>query len=288
MMQALKRWAEYCRQNDFAMLATMIALAFAMSLLAGCANSESQPVVTDDDLTPISTVQEVIEQEAGNGKTYEYSWPGEEQDADPIVSPQEAANRAGQVMEEMYGLDLTGQTLLLHYEAHEGDENARPNWEIWSPELLGPERDPSYMDLWIDATTGEIVSIMYVMGENERAEYLKTPVSSGHVPLNNDPDGVAGWDTSDPEFDKIVEHAKEQALTALSGSVLTGGCQVTGVEFEPETRMEYPYAISLKVTCKNGKFYYLTQMGHALFYPEYDCSGYPLRAFNILVSEHDH
>ena len=277
MTKALKRWIEYCRQNDFAMLGSVIALALVLSLLAGCANSESQPVVTDDDLTPASNVEELIEQVADNGKTYEYHLMEEGQEIDPIVPPQEAANRVGQVAEELYGLDMAGQTLLLHYDYH-GSERAF--WEVFSSSAI--TSDDSFLDCWVDATTGEIVTVMYQTGKTEQAEYLKIPAASCIVPRKDDPDHIAGWDTDAPEFAALVEQAKEQVSVALSGSVLIGGSQVTGVEYLPNTRIVPPDPfVILNVTCENGRSCKLVQEGDMLYYPDYNCGGYPLRGFTV-------
>lgn len=53
--------------------------ALALGVLTACTReSGGQPVVTDDNLTQLSTVQDVLEQEAGNGKNYAYHWDAED------------------------------------------------------------------------------------------------------------------------------------------------------------------------------------------------------------------
>lgn len=63
-------------------LATMgLSGALALTLLAACAPQQSQPVVTEDDLTPPSTVQDVLAMTEDSGKNYAYYWMAEDVEA---------------------------------------------------------------------------------------------------------------------------------------------------------------------------------------------------------------
>lgn len=319
--------------------AALLAGILALGLLAGCAQHASEPVVTEDDLTPSSTVQEVIARVADNGKTYAYLWPagdpaaleetlrqsyaekikymeengsaedeirgyeeqaeqliqqalaeaGEERELEPVISPQEAANLAGQTMEELYGMDLAQGTLYLrcYIQTLEGDirhtmgpEPGRMYWDI----LFDVGEEGSWATGLLDATTGEWKQLDYIAGGEEQQAWEATRRSDCVVPEPNSPHfGSVGWNIEHAEFAAIAEAIKQRAVGAVSGSVLVGGAQVTKAELRTGESEELPYwapTITLILSCDNGKTYGLHQYSGELFYPEYN-SGYPLRAYDF-------
>ena len=345
MTRALKRWIEYCKQNDFAMLGSLIILALVMSFLAGCSGGEGQPVVTDDDLTPSSAVQTVLGLDAGNGKTYAYdlaqdvlgflNWEETEaniresteqeirwtqdlitnatdeeleeqgtsrqelqdyldglqsetgleerlklarqewetqQDISPVVSPQEAANRAGWMFEKAYGIDLTGKELQLAYSQTAGSD--RMQWDVWT----------KFMDFdgniycALDATTGEFIHAGYsVLTDEENERILQSPVPDCYVPSSPD-EPMGHWDPTAPSYQQNVESLMAAVQGEISGSPLVEGAAVT--DMAAELVLENSF-LDLRLTCDNGKTYILRRDGYGADRPGYDCGGCPLRAYTF-------
>lgn len=324
----------------------LLAGAVLVSLLACCAADTGAPVVTEDDLTPFSTVQDVIVQDAGGGKTYAYFWLGEalEQDPerveqiaarlledsaqnlrtaleteglpeeerasleaqleeyesrrmydeildtlrdmareqqryDPVIPPQEAANRAGWMLEQLYGLDLTGKELFLScYQSAAGDVfnryGGRMVWDVNAldgPLVAANVAEQVCASCVLDATTGELVEGSYLFTEEEQAAMEKTPAAAAYLPGNN------GWDTQHPGYAQTADAACQQLVQAFLRSPLADGAAVTGTK-----SLEDQYTVlAFRLSCDNGKNYEFTREYYADPYIQYDCEGYPLRAYQF-------
>lgn len=315
--------------------AALLTGALLLTLLPGCAADTSAPVVTEDDLTPSSTVQDVIAGMADNGKTYPYVWYAEDPDLavsaylaeaveaaadeqeqevaekaaeqlreelakelqlDPVVTAQEAANRAGQTFEELYGLDLTGGTIYLRCRVRSSEEESRqamgpePERMLWEVRF-GAEGDASHSaDVShtvgrLDATTGEWISLHYTASTEERQAWEATPQSVCFRPSPKYPEspGAGSWDTGRAEFAALSGAIERRAAEAISGSILIGGAQVAEVRQEIIEQPGGQRMISLALQCDNGKSYTLYQYDSSLYYPEYD-SGYPLRSYQFYLN----
>ncbi|MCM1297704.1 MAG: hypothetical protein NC311_19375 [Muribaculaceae bacterium] len=310
--------------------AALLAGTLALNLLAGCADSGSQPVVTDDDLTPNSAVQAALSLEAGNGKTYAYYWPAEDPEAaaeakrqddeeslqtrlaqgvltqeqadarrqayeqgtleqiavwqkerqlDPVVSPQEAANRAGWLAEELYGLDMSQTEIELRcaeeYDLAAGQASGRLLWTATN------RKGPTLFYCLQDATTGEWLSTSYSPQQEELDRAWSTPAVSCFTLNGPVSESLLGeWHTDDPAFEQTVARIQEQARAALSGSMLVDGAAVTGIE------LVYPEGhpmdvLEFRVTCDNGKTCHLSAVRETQAYPEYDHDGYLMRGYGF-------
>lgn len=315
----------------------LLMSAMLLALLPGCAADTSEPVFTEDDLTPSSTVQEVLEQD------FTYFWIGDAQDKDPerfaqiarntlqyqnakvqavhetlqqtsltdeqresaeaqlkeyeteaigelqemaraqlafdpVLSPQEAANRAGQLMEECYGLDLTDTEFFIQcYQPSPGSSyyNGRLVWEISALHeplvILDPyggnqEQTRAYCTL--DATTGELVSAIYCFTEQEYAAMESLPASEAFLPQD------LKWDTQNPAYAEASDTVQQQLILAFSGSMMADGARVT--DAEPIEGTYTPLAYRLR--CDNGRTYDLMRDLTIDRYTACDFDGYPLRS----------
>lgn len=324
----------------------LLAGALLLGLLPGCGASTSAPVLTEDDLTPFSTVQDVIVRDAGGGKNYAYFWLGEaiEQDPerveqivahfleenaqnlrtalkteevseeeravleaqlkeyesrqmydemmntirdmvreqqryDPVISPQEAANRAGWMLEQLYGLDLTGKELFIScYQSAAGDVfNLYGGRMVWDVKALdGPLNTARVAEqicasCVLDATTGEVVEGSYLFTQKEQAAMEQTPAAAAYLPENG------GWNTQHPEYAQTADAACQQLVQAFLRCPLADGAAVTGAK-----SLEDQYTVlAFRLSCGNGKTYLFTREYYADPYTQYDCGGYPLRAYQF-------
>lgn len=337
--------------------AALLAGALALALLPGCAAEPFAPVVTEDDLTPSSTAQQVIAQVADNGKTYAYvtpDWTGdwdtreaelrqrneqelealqelldtgkvdtigltveeaekqleilrdpstlesqlaqeraawqEQQGLDPVISAQEAANRAGWMFEEAYGIDLSGRQLTLNcfrstgtnsgmFEVSAGPGDGRVMWEA----RVDPDDFHGNITCVLDATTGEFSSAGYAaLSEEENERILQSPKAECYLPDRPDDPAAAPyhWDPDAPSYPQTVADMKAEMQATLSGSPLVGGAQVTGIE---EELTHENHSIHLNVTCDDGKAYRLEQVSPGMGKTGDAYGGYPLRAYSFMA-----
>lgn len=315
--------------------AALLAGALALSLLAGCTASASEPVVTEDDLTPASAAQTALQQEAGSDKTYRYFWPAEnpqtaeewarsqaeeqfresltdpananeetqaylrqrqedvfqnfmsdleaERQLAPAVSAQEAANLAGRAAEQVYGIDLSDEELMLSliqiYHGSTSPQAGQPKGVIWHVTEQGQSR----FSCDINSETAAYEDIRYSESEENIAKAEQTPRASCSYPL-----GGAGeywvWDVHSADFEPLLQTMMDEVSVALSGSLLVGGAQVTGAEYTPiPGQEEEPDRLIFCFHCDNGQDYYL--IGYRVkFYPEYNFDGCPLRGYDFFAS----
>ncbi len=195
---------------------------------------------------------------------------------DPVVSAQEAANLAGTLMEKMYGLDLAGMPLELVLT--KSSEPGTPL--VWNIVQRQPEESGAGLDLQLDATTGEVMAVSYQPSENEQ----QAMAAAEPLPCMKRWD-KEGWeeqyyfDETDPSYQPMLEEVLETLRTQLSGSLLTGGAQVTEVTAVPLRDTEDRAAIAqhtFQVRCDDGR---TLDCYWTCPYPTYDFDGAPLRAF---------
>lgn len=348
--------------------AAMLWGMLAVCVLTACAGTfAGQPTVTADDLTQSSNIQDVLEQDAGNGKNYAYQWDAGDIEAtmaqryeqeqayfaqmderleeienmtpeelaeagvasveqareqqemikahqleklearreslkkeaalDPVISPQEAANRAGVIMEELYGVDLSQQVLeLTCFGASDGvitfadgSGTQRPVWSVSLPAQEGEKAgNVMYitcgMDLMMDATTGEIVSVTYTPGAPEFEQRRALPKPDCYLQGSTDGNNIGVWDANDASFDLLVEAFTPRLQSLLSGSLLTGGAQVTQVRAEVQQTYEDQEwnELVLYAECNNGSRYrFRTQMPYNPFGGREADTRYLLRGFHV-------
>lgn len=361
----MKRY-KYNRKNP-GKCAAFFSVLLSLVLLASCAAWESRPTVTDDDLTQSSNIQDVLEQDAGNGKNYAYQWDAGDIEAtmaqryeqeqayfaqmderleeienmtpeelaeagvvsveqareqnemikahqlekleilraslekqaalDPVISPQEAANRAGVIFEELYGVDFSQETLILTclgtsdgvIAFADGSGTQRPVWSVSLPSTEDGTEDGTMfitcsMDCMMDATTGEIICVNYMPSTRELEQRKALPEPACYTSAGTDGGDVGMWDADDASFALLVETFAPQLQGLLSGSRLVGGAQVTQVR--AEVRLLYDdlewNELALYAECDNGSRYCLTaRMSYDPFSGDETETRYILRGFYV-------
>ena len=331
------------KQNQYKRLCAVLSLVLTLSLAAGCAASESKPVVTSDDLTPFSTSILDTDGEQGGDvqpavsvpekKDYPYNWLPKDTETslerlrqqliaehendtegfkdrqeleawvdekitntrleweneralDPVVSPQEAANCAGALFETLYGIDLTNKTLnmLCYIHSFYNSGIARSMWRV---SVRNDSVDGNYarIECHIDATTGEVIQVNWLVTNEECFQIRETPVPDCFIPIKV-PSGWmrGGWDETHPNFAPTMQALIDEFTPLVSGSILTNGAAVTSVEYQLSDRGikdETVNRLYFFVACDNGKTYLMERDEATQPYLEYDFGGYPLRAYNI-------
>lgn len=282
--------AARARQGSLAgFLLAGAALLAAAWLLAGC-GARGGAVLTQDDLTPSSTAQQAILQEAGGGKTYAYTLAGEGGNAggpEPAVSAQEAANRAGRMMEEVYGIDLTGAVLELKrsQNAYSGlpagaGEAAAPR-EVWLARWTGegPDANNGHFICGLDAATGAWLRVSYTPPTSEWRAMDETPLAACFVPLPNSFSGLRGrWDEAASSYHETAQALIAQAQASLSGSLLTDGAAVLSAGIRFEEKPDGCNFLMIELICEDGSTYILHRTAART---GYDFGGWPLRAYQF-------
>lgn len=343
--------------------AAFFSALLSMVLLASCAARESQPTVTQDDLTQLSTVQNVLEQDAGNGKNYAYYWDAEDIDAamarrnervqaylavvdewlagaenmtpeelaeagydsieqarerceevkanelenlesareylekeaalDPVVSAQEAANRAGVIFEEVYGVDLSQDILELDCR-ESGPDNIlhpervgalRPIWVVSREEAAdGVLFSTNSFYCTMDGTTGEILYIEYTPSMQELEERKALPYPACFAETGDGGTGFGRWNAEDASFAPMIEAAAQNIKQLLSGSALFGGAQVTDVRGEVTEYDDGDNELWLYLSCDDGKSYRLrVNMPYDPLCTDGTGTPYPMRGLRMWI-----
>ena len=111
-------------------LATM-GLSGALTLLAACAPQQSQPVVTEDDLTPPSTVQDVLAMTEDGGENYAYYWMAEDVEASMAQYKEEKERQLASYIENLRECseeELRAELSATGCESREQAEEAMREW----------------------------------------------------------------------------------------------------------------------------------------------------------------
>ncbi len=333
--------------------------ALALGLLAACAPRQSQPVVTEDDLTPPSAAQNAIELDAGNGRNYAYDWPAGDVEAtmarteeeeksyfkemdewlaraeqmtpeelaeagfasieqareqhrmiqahqtekiasyreylekqaalDPVVSPQEAANRAGALFEQFYGVDLSEDVLQLECYETQGDTlldpertgPQRPIWAVTLRKIQDPDTENN-LSCTMDATTGEILFTDYTASGQEIEARRELPHPASFEQFDGYAAGTGRWNADDPSFAPLVEEAERNLERLLSGSVLTAGARVTQVRGDLTEYDGGENTLWFSVSCDNGRRYRIAaDMRYDPLGPDGTQTPFPMRGFRV-------
>lgn len=200
----------------------------------------------------------------------------------PAVPAQEAANLAGRALEQVYGVDLSEQELVLDLAKVYASVSADGPVEAMVWRVTDPQRNRFLCE--INAETAAWVYLCYEESGEELAAAAQTPRASCCHALS-EAGGALVWDPDSPAFAPLTQTMMDEACAALSGSLLVNGAQVTGAEYLPPE----PYAdgeerpaadLHFVLSCDDGRAYHLCG-GSLKFYPEYDCGGYPLRAYTF-------
>ncbi len=241
-------------------------------------NIRKQDAFSDIQLAPGVSAEEQMNDMLN---LYRSIWE-EELALDPAVPPQEAANRAGQAFEALYGVDLSQEMLELHCWESDG------NWlyhiggggtmrKMWSIRLTGDRTNwPPQMECLIDATTGEIVYMNYSLPPAELEAMIQTPVDGCYSLDDN------RWNEDDPSCAQTLKVMSDAAQELLSGSMLTEGATVTDArtELAKLTEDESDFReLRFFFTCENGKTYLLARNPLANPFSLYDFDGFPLRGY---------
>lgn len=187
---------------------------------------------------------------------------------DPVISAQEAANLAGIMFKQVYGVDLTRKTLnLTCYEASAADMlygvqsgQTRTIWiGFWTDPDDGARVDSYQVNCALDATTGEWIDTGYRFGAKEWEQQKASVLPACFVENRNAVNGISGyWDAESPAFRPLMEQVEARVGRALSGSVLVGGAEVTEIRAEVSEPQNGLNDLKLWVNCSNGKTYRMT------------------------------
>lgn len=198
-----------------------------------------------------------------------------------VISPQEAANIAGTVMEELYGMDLSQTELLIQCAQLGGFPQKAPQEEIWGVEKRYGHAGDNYAFVGVSTTTGRILLMSYGLSEEEKSAMEQTALPAC---MSLWEDGVLPrylFDPADASYPALADKLEKQVKRLLSGSWITGGAQVTHVMLNLETQ---PPAQAggdgsyLTAFCDDGR---VLDVFLNYPFPNYGFSGYPLRAFRV-------
>ncbi len=300
-------------------LILMLSLCVMLSLF-GCSAvpDSSAPVTTTDDIRPSTTVDEVVAATPVE-KVYPYLWLAEdpeqsmeliatdarfaslnenlgeedwiwddflgqlkrEGEIDYIVTPEEAANLAGSIFEESFGLTFNEEMPISLQLLTDGTT------AIW---YITNTLDLSSVDwlyaLEINATTGEIgylTSGPDYMGFY--ADMFETEKKPSFVTLEGEFNSLIGyWDETHPQFKNDMTEIKDMLLSEIEGSLLLQGASVVKMEetfnemVVDDTR--HTEELRVLVTLDDGRKM-LFYDGYDIATSYYDIGEYPLKMFSV-------
>ena len=200
----------------------------------------------------------------------------EEHLLDPVVSAQEAANLAGRILEENYGIDLSQRELRLSCANGLVNNTERLQWRaILDEDADGSLFSSSAASVMLDATTGEIVVAEYYPSAEEYEDMRSNLPACYRTSEDPDVEGVYGfYDVEDPSFPQFRENIAEQIRASLTQSVLAEGAAVRDIEVSTTDGAVKNEYLSVSITYDNGNTALLTML------QPYVCvSEYPLRGF---------
>ncbi len=311
----------------------LFSLCIVMFSFAGCASPtvDSQETITEDIIVPTTTADEVIESIPVD-KDYNYFWEAEDiartveiikagehsyiyqeelengyeyhlqaqQDYDSILSAQEIANIAGNVLEEGYGIDDSMyDVLVLYVDPYNGIWNVR----IETISDMNGESVPWRAFISIDATTGILLSSEVVPMEYSYVEQLfASPIAESFVlydeyrpfemegnelgEYKNDNTVVGAWDQEHSSYDAelvALISAVEEEINSLS---IFQGATVSELEaVHVDTYEDVVEELILGGTMSDGREILLIR--YAMYGPRmtFELDGYTLRGFRLMFGE---
>ena len=164
------------RSAKVRLLMVVTVAALAVVLLVGCGQGCSTFTGQDADSLSVIPAADAVLETAANGKIYHYELEDttrkEALYEDAKLSPQRAANLAGILFEDVYGLNQTGRSILLYYTEKElEDGRVQPRWWAVSEEESAAD---SFRDAKgsggicvVDADSGELLMCTYFPTEGE-------------------------------------------------------------------------------------------------------------------------
>lgn len=205
-----------------------------------------------------------------------------QREAEYTVGPQEAADIAGTVMEELYGMDLSQIQLQLRCVYFGSSPQKITQEEVWGVEKQSLYEGDNNAFVGVSTTTGQILGMTYGASEKERDAMQQTVMPACMQRWEDD--GAPPhyrFDPADASYPALENKLEQQIQELLSGSRIAGGAQVTHVlpHLQTEASAEGDGGTSFfEVYCDNGRTFHVKWN---YMFPNYGFSGYPLRAFFV-------
>ncbi len=283
-----------------------ILVAVTALALTACTEAEpQQPVVTQDNIEPTTTADEVVEA-VQSELDFNHYWLGDLDDAtfvtffertmgtapteedydsfyeeaakqkaiNPIITPQEAANIAGEILVSMYGAekDVLDQQMFMHV-----DEDY---WVVYQVDFSS---DIAYQVL-IDHTTGSIIYCYYNVIAQEYTDRMQsTPIDPSYTPSQDAPMLAADghWDVESEGYTTTIDRLKLELKSELEGSILLQNVAITAIEVYQQQHEINAGLLSFVITLDDGRELSAARSIQAIPYTSFDHDGYPLRAYTI-------
>ncbi len=295
----------------------LLVLFMVVTLLCGCVTiaKPEQPVVTPDDIEPNTTADEVVEA-VQSEMAYSYFWIGEDIEAtmaiaranedfadfsqeqfkvletealmqqsyNPLITAHEAAQIAGAVFEQEYGLpqeSFEPMTLAIQRVTDTGDGE----W-IARAELADK---PYFALVELDFVTGEILScefsyVYHIDKEEQFNELVEgaTLHEAFEVTVAGEAMIIGEWDSNHEAFNPMIDQYKEDIKTTLEGAFMLHGDSVASVELVDDV---LPHSLQFNVTLSNDRMIVVSIPNAIMMYTDIDTEGYPLRHFSMNTPE---
>ena len=165
----------------------LLPLFAATLLLTGCMALGGELSGQDADSLSVIPAADAVLETAENGKIYHYELDDDTRKGalyeSAQLSPQQAANLAGMLFEDVYGLNQTGKAIFLYYTEKELEGGTRQaRW--WA--VSGSQSGNSFQNMVtgygvcvVEANTGELLMSIYFPAEQEE----QTCVSNEYLPF---------------------------------------------------------------------------------------------------------
>ncbi len=283
----------------------IICLYLALIMLSSCtaAIDNTQPVITADSIEPNTTADEVVEAVQAE-MNYPYFWIAEDgegniklaeageligyeeatesdldilrrtitqqQSIDPILTAQEAANIAGDVLKHELGAseeELANMNLYLDSETWRIDDNYKP---------------PYSYTVEINHTTAALESVFYIPTfDVEYAErILESPVDEAFEPIGmQDYIGLSGsWDLEHPKYPETIDKLTGELTNLLTDSQILQSAEIIDIEPAHNDTVD---TIEFKISLNNNRVLTANRIFNTAMYTSFDFDGYPLRAYSF-------
>ncbi len=285
----------------------MFFVFFAL-LLVGCTGrtEPQQPVITTDDIEPNTTADEVVEA-AQSEMNYPYFWLAEngeenielaingelvgyninndsdvdilkatvaqQQTITHIITAQEAANIAGEILEYSFGVD---EELLAKMDLYLDGEN----WRIDTGST-----PPYQYQVIVDNTTGALISAAFTPTYD--MDYINrmnaSPVDAAYIIVEGSTaegsiqDGY--WNREGEEFNDTVNRLQAELEKQLTDSPILQGATIVEITENGTDLINFEVELSNKRTLEAGRLLNIDR------FTSFNYDGYGLRAYYFKYSE---
>ncbi len=235
---------------------------------------QTQHVITADDLTPSTTVQDILQSTETDGVDYKYYWLAEDIDGtidmmrktslydnstEPeivafekmaqeqqkmleqefailsAVTPQQATNIAVSMVKKAYGISFDEQ-YYIHLNLYE-KEGGGAKWAVYM-KLWDSDLDA---DVELDATTGALLFLNLQETAPTQEGMENTQIAQSYTVHEKLQSGIINgmWDETHESFDATAQKLQEELTAALTDSEVLQGAIVTDVNYALELKQKH-------------------------------------------------